>query len=131
MAWAAFRSEILPADVLVEMDANLPQSQQAYLTMMDEAAAMRRKMDEHGERLQSVEERLSGFEARLVGTDFINSAQAKQYLDMVTVLGSLLKKKGSGTHVTVHAEVKRQLNVPSYQLMPEKDFSAVVTFLAG
>ena len=83
VAWAAFRSEILPADVLAEMDATLPQSQQAYLTAMDDAAAMRRRMDEHGERIQSVEERLSGLEARLVGTDFVNSAQAKQCLDMV------------------------------------------------
>lgn len=131
VAWAAFRSEILPADVLAEMDATLPQSQQAYLTAMDEAAAMRRQMDEHGERLQSVEERLSGLEARLVGTDFINSAQAKQYLDMVAILGSLLKKKGAGTHATVHAEVKRQFDVPSYQLIPEKDFAAVAKFLTG
>ena len=131
VAWAAFRSEILPADVLAEMDATLPQGQQAYLTAMDEAAAMRRQMDEHGERLQSVEERLSGLEARLVGTDFINSAQAKQYLDMVAILGSLLKKKGAGTHATVHAEVKRQFNVPSYQLIPEKDFAAVAKFLTG
>lgn len=131
VAWSAFRSEMLPADVLAEMDATLPQSRQAYLTAMDEAAAMRRRMDEHGERLQSVEERLSGLEARLVGTDFINSAQAKQYLDMVAILGNLLKKKGAGTHATVHTEVKRQFNVPSYQLISEKDFAAVVTFLAG
>ena len=46
-------------------------------------------------------------------------------------MGSLLKKGGSGTHATVHAEVKRQFNVPSYQLIPEKDFAAVVKFLTG
>ena len=45
-------------------------------------------------------------------------------------MGRLLKNRTSGAHATVHAEVKRQFNVPRYQLIPEKDFPAVVEFPA-
>ncbi|NKQ35709.1 MAG: hypothetical protein HF973_08855 [Chloroflexi bacterium] len=129
VAWAAFRSEILPEDMLAELDATAPPSEQRYYATMDEAAAMRRDLGQQEERLQQVEERLTNLEARLVGTDFINSAQAKQYQDIVAILGAMLQKKGKGNYATVHAEVKRQFQVPSYQLIPEKDFPRLVNFL--
>ena len=129
VAWAAFRSEILPPDMLSELDATLPPAEQEYLAAMDKAADMRRDLQQQGEQLKQFEERLSKLEARLIGTDFINSAQAKQYQDMVAILGAILKKKGTGTHATVHAEVKRQFQVPAYQLIPEKEFPQLVNFL--
>lgn len=129
VAWAAFRSEILPPDMLSELDATLPPAEQQYLAAMDEAADMRRDLQQQGEQLKQFEERLSNLEARLIGTDFINSAQAKQYQDMVAILGAILKKKGTGTHATVHAEVKRQFQVPAYQLIPEKEFPQLVNYL--
>ena len=129
VAWAAFRSEILPEDMLAELDATAPPAEQQYYAVMDEAAAMRRDLGQQKERLQEVEERLTSLEARLVGTDFINSAQAKQYQDIVAILGSMLQKKGKGNYATVHAEVKRQFQVPSYQLIPEKDFPKLVNYL--
>ncbi len=129
VAWAAFRSEILPSDMLSELDATLPPAEQQYLTTMDKAADMRRDLQQQGEQLNEFEERLSNLEARLIGTDFINSAQAKQYQDMVAILGAILKKKGIGTYATVHAEVKQQFQVPAYQLIPEKDFPQLIHFL--
>lgn len=129
VAWAAFRSEILPEDMLAELDAAAPPAEQQYHAVMDEAAAMRRDLGQQKERLQEVEERLTSLEARLVGTDFINSAQAKQYQDIVAILGSMLQKKGKGNYATVHAEVKKQFKVPSYQLIPEKDFPKLVNYL--
>lgn len=129
VAWAAFRSEILPEDMLAELDATAPPAEQQYHAVMDEAAAMRRDLGQQKERLQDVEERLTSLEARLVGTDFINSAQAKQYQDIVAILGAMLQKKGKGNYATVHAEIKRQFQVPSYQLIPEKDFPKLVNFL--
>lgn len=130
VAWAAFRSEILPEDMLAEMDASTPPAEQKYHALMDEAATMHRDLSQQGERLKQVEERLTNLEARLVGTDFINSAQARQYQEMVAILGDLLKKKGSGNHATVHAEVKNQFKVPVYQVIPEKEFPRLVNFLA-
>jgi hypothetical protein len=129
VAWAAFRSEILPEDVLAELDAVAPPAEQRYHAVMDEAAAMRRNLGQQEERLQEVEERLTSLEARLVGTDFINSAQARQYQEIVAILGAMLQKKGKGNYVTVHAEIKKQFKVPSYQLIPEKDFPKLVNYL--
>lgn len=129
VAWAAFRSEILPEDMLAELDAAAPPAEQQYHAVMDEAAAMRRDLGQQEERIQQVEERLTSLEARLVGTDFINSAQAKQYQDIVAILGAMLQKKGKGNYATVHAEVKKQFKVPSYQLIPEKDFPKLVNYL--
>lgn len=129
VAWAAFRSEILPEDMLAELDAAAPPAEQQYHAIMDEAAAMRRDLGQQKERLQEVEERLTSLEARLVGTDFINSAQAKQYQDIVAILGAMLQKKGKGNYATVHAEVKKQFKVPSYHLIPEKDFPKLVNYL--
>jgi len=132
VAWAAFRSEILPADVAAELDASLPNDAQAYHKAMDEAAAMRRGLDEFGRRMNGIEQRVTGLEARLEGTDFINQAQAKQYLDIVGILGELLDKKGKGRggYAKVHAEVKKVFQVPAYSLIPEARFPDVVKFLS-
>lgn len=99
--------------------------------MMDEAAALRPRVDQQGVRLDNVEDRLNALEARIKGTDFINQAQAQRYQVMVNVIASMLSRQGKGNQGTVHAEVKRTFNVPSYQLIPESEFPEVVKFLAS
>jgi hypothetical protein len=130
VAWAAFRTEILPEDMLAELDGAAPPAEQRYYAAMDEAATMRRDLGQQKEHLQQVEERLTNLEARLIGTDFINSAQARQYQDMVAILGTMLQKKEKENYATVHAEIKKQFRVPSSQLIPEKDFPKLVNFLS-
>ena len=129
VAWAAFRSGNLAEDMLAELDATAPPAEQQYYAVMDEAAAMRRDLGQQKRKDCKRSRRLTSLEARLVGTDFINSAQAKQYQDIVAILGSMLQKKGKGNYATVHAEVKKQFKVPSYQLIPEKDFPKLVNYL--
>jgi hypothetical protein len=72
-------------------------------------------------QLGTLEERVSTLEARLQGTDFLNPQQMKEYTDMVAIVVRVLKRKQKGNEATVHAEVKRQFQVPSYQLIPEAD----------
>lgn len=115
--------------MLAELDATLSPTQQEYLHLMDEAAALRQGVSRHEERLGSLEQRVADLEARLVGTDFINTAQMKEYTDMVGILAHLLRKKGKGNEATVHAEVKRQFKVPAYQLIPEAEFDQVKRFM--
>jgi hypothetical protein len=129
VAWAAFRSAILPEDMLAEMDAALPPAQQKYLQTMDEAAALRHGLDEHGRQLNDLDERVEKLEARLKGTDFINPAQGKEYIDMVGLVAHLLKHKKKGNEGIVHAEIKRQFQVPSYHLIPENEFDTVKKYL--
>jgi hypothetical protein len=129
VAWAAFRSQIMPTDILAELDTALSPTQQAYLRLMDEASDLRQGAAHHEGRLHSLEQRVADLEARLVGTDFINTAQMKEYTDMVGILAHLLRKKGKGNEATVHAEVKRQFQVPSYQLIAEAEFDHVKQFM--
>lgn len=136
VAWAAFRRKILPDDMLAEMDASLPQAQQEYLRLMDEAADLKQHLQthdlslgQHGTQLGTLEERVSALEARLQGTDFLNPHQMKEYTDMVAIVARVLKRKQKGNEATVHAEVKRQFQVPSYQLIPEADFDNVKRYL--
>lgn len=138
IAWAAFRREILPEDMAAEMDAGLPAAQQEYLRLMDEAAELRQglqtheqSLGQHENQLGSLEERVSALEARLRGTDYLNSHQMKEYTDMVAIVARVLKRKQKGNEATVHAEVKRQFQVPSYQLIPEADFDNVKRYLRG
>ncbi len=131
VAWAAFRTEILPPDILAELDTTLSPAEQEYHKLMDEAADLRRSITSQGEQLERLEARISGLEAQLVGTDFINTAQQRKYLEMVAILGEELKKKKAGNQAIVHNEVKRQFRAPSYQLIPEKDFPDVVKFLTN
>jgi len=136
VAWAAFRREILPDDVLAELDAALPPDQQQYHQLMDEAATMRQELQahdaslaEHGHQLSELEKRVLDLEARLVGTDFINTQQMRVYQDMVGIVAHQLKRKKQGNEATVHAQVKHVFQVPSYQLIPEADFLRLQKFL--
>lgn len=129
VAWAAFRSQIMPSDILAELDATLPPSQQQYLNLMDEAAALRRDSSRHEEQLGTLEQRMTALEAKVVGTDFINPAQMKEYIDMVGILAHLLRKRKKGNEATVHAEIKHQFQVPAYQLIPEKEYDNVKRFM--
>ncbi|MCB0020990.1 MAG: ORF6C domain-containing protein, partial [Anaerolineales bacterium] len=136
VAWAAFRTAILPADILAEMDASLPEDEQDYHQLMDQAAELRLDIRANREgldvtRLEVAElsARLSDLEARLVGTDFLTPPQQKMYIDMVAIVAHLLKQKNRGTHATVHNEIKQRFQVPAYQLIPESEFEAVRQFL--
>jgi P22_AR N-terminal domain/ORF6C domain len=133
VAWAAFRSKILPSDMLAELDTALSPAEQEYHARMDQAANLKEQVGEHGTRIKGLEERMIKLEARLVGTDFISHAQASQYLEAVAALGDLLTEtnpKKASPYAVIHNEVKRQFGVPSYQLIPENEFGKVLEFLA-
>jgi hypothetical protein len=129
VAWAAFRSQIMPEEMLAELESSIVPAEQQYQAVMDQAAAIRQELSNQREKLNQVEERMAALEARVVGTDFINTAQAKQYQDMVSILGTILKNQGKGTFATVHADVKKQFQVAAYQLIPEKDFPKLVNYM--
>jgi hypothetical protein len=136
VAWAAFRREILPEDMQAELDASLPAGQQEYLRLMDEAAELKQRLQthdlnlgRHDSQLGSLEERVAALEVRVQGTDFLNPQQMKEYTDMVGMVARLLKRQQKGMEATVHAEIKRQFQVPSYQLIPESEFDNVKRYL--
>jgi hypothetical protein len=133
VAWGAFRSAIFPEDILAELDSAPSPAEQEYQQLMDEAAALRQQIREQGEKIDDVVTRVAGLEARFLGTEFINADQASQLRRMVAVLVSKIetnKGKQSPVFQRVHAELKRQFNVPSYLLIAEKEYPKVAKFLA-
>ena len=133
VAWDAFRTRVLPEDMLAELDASLPREEREYHKAMDRATALRENVQKHDQDIESLRSRVEKLEARLVGTDFINGQQARQYLDAVGALGDLLKvenKKLASPYAVIHNKVKEQFEVASYQLIPEKEFPKVLDFLA-
>jgi hypothetical protein len=74
--YAYFQTKRLPGDVLAELDAALPLKTQAFHQKMDEAAALHGELiAEDDKRISGLDKRVADLEARLVGTDFINSNQ--------------------------------------------------------
>ncbi len=132
--YAFFRSETFPEEIRAELDAVLPPEERKFYQLMDQAAGLKQQIDEHKTRIGKVEDRVSALEARLVGTDFINQVQIRQYLDAVSTLGDLLKErkpKKASSYAVIHNTVKQEFKVGSYQLIPEKQFPDVLTFLAN
>ncbi len=66
-AWAVFRSDILPADVLAEMDASLPREERDYHEAMDQMSQVKRKFDLVTGRMEGEIERLGAVLADLTG----------------------------------------------------------------
>lgn len=136
VAWAAFRRELVPDDMLAELESNLSQDEQAYLSIMDEGSELRQQISLNSTRLENQQseideltEEIKLIKAQIVGTDFLNPQQMKQYTDMVAIVARLLKRRQKGNEATVHAEIKRQFQVPSYQLIPESEFEQVKSYL--
>jgi len=130
--YAYFRSETFPEEVRAELDAAAPPEQREFYRLMEEAAALRRQMGEHGGRLGGLEKRVNDLEMRLVGTDMISMAECQQYLTAVGVLGDMLKEqktKMASPYAVIHARVKTEFKVPSYQMIPANKFPAVLKYL--
>ena len=53
VAWAAFGREILPDDMLAEMNSSLSLEQQGYLQLINVAAELRQRLSRHDTSLQA------------------------------------------------------------------------------
>jgi len=137
-AWAAFRSELLPPDMLAELDTSLSPDQEAYFVMMDRAAKIRRnllahegQLKGHEERIEKIEKDVETLKARLISVVTLNKSQMRQAQKMISLVAKLLEKKGvSASFVNVHGRVKDFFDVPSYTLIAESDFPKLRRFLA-
>jgi hypothetical protein len=93
-AWAVFRSDMVPPDLLAEMDTNLPPDEREYLEAMNQMRQVRKKLDllsgkldeelsRVGSELQDLTGRLGILEASLVGKKIVNPAQARLIQEMI------------------------------------------------
>lgn len=146
-AWSVFRSDIVPPDVLAEMDSYATPQEQEYGALMDSAREVRKKLDLFSGRLetelarvdatvQDIDGRLGALEAQLVGKAIVNSAQAKQLDDMIALVAlaeheANPRKAKSLCFAEVHNDFKSTFQVHIYSLLPADKMEQAINYLAG
>ena len=145
-AWAVFRSDMVPPDLLAEMDTHLPPEEREYLEAMDQMRQVRKKLDmlsgklddelaKVGAELQDITGRLGTLEAALVGKKIVNAAQARLVQEMIAVVAeskhAKTKKPKSQCFAEVHEEFKSAFQVHIYSILPEEQLEAATTFLGA
>jgi hypothetical protein len=146
-AWAVFRSDIVPPDVLAEMDSYATPQEQEYAALMDSAREVRRKLDLLSGRVdqelarvdatvQDIDGRLGALETQLVGRMMVNSAQAKQLDDMIALVAlaeheANPRKTKSLCFAEVHNDFKSTFQVHIYSVLPADRMEQAINYLAG
>jgi hypothetical protein len=145
-AWAVFRSDIIPSDMLAEMDAHLPPGEREYHEAIDQMLQARRKLDllsgrldeelaRIGADLGDVLGRLGSLEAELRGRQIVNSAQSKLLQDMIAAVALALHERArrpkSQCFAEVHDEFKTAFQIPIYSFLPAEQLQAAVTYLGS
>ena len=140
--WAMYRSDILPSDILAELDTRVPLERKRYLQAADELAELRRELGGVGEHMQQVDrrlgdihERLSVIEARYVGVP-VNSEQQAHIKKMVAAVAMAFydtddgKKRGKGAcFAAVWNNLKERFNVADYPELAADQMPAIVDYL--
>jgi hypothetical protein len=146
-AWFVFRSDIIPIEVLSEMDSYATPQEQEYAAIMDEARELKKKLDllsgrvdqemeKVGGRITDLDGRLGTLEAKLIGRTIINSAQAKLISDMIGMVALSVheknkKKTKSLCFAEVHNDFKATFGVHIYSVLPEDKIEDAINYLAG
>ena len=125
-AWAVFRSDMIPPDLLAEMDAHLPPQEREYLEAMDQLRQVRKKMDLLSGKLD---------EEALIDKKIVNPAQARLLQEMIAAVAEVkyakTKKPKSQCFAEVHEEFKSAFQVHIYSILPEEQLEAAITFLGS
>lgn len=145
-AWAVFRSDMIPPDLLAEMDTHLPPEEREYLEAMDQIRQVRKKLDmlggkldeelmRVGAELQDISGRLGILEISLISKKIVNAAQARLIQEMIAVVAeskhAKTKKPKSQCFAEVHEEFKSAFQVHIYSILPEEQLEAATTFLGA
>jgi len=145
-AWAVFRADMIPSEMLAEMDAHLPPQEREYLEAMDQMRQVRKKLDllsgklddelaKVGAELQDITGRLGTLEEALVGKKIVNAAQARLVQEMIAAVAeskhAKTKKPKSQCFAEVHEEFKSAFQVHIYSILPEEQLEAAAAFLGA
>ena len=146
--WLLYRSETFPKEILDEINASMSPHDRQVAEIFEAAQQLRRKvdilnghLDEELSRLGLVigdlDNRLGAVETKIIGEETINSQQAKQIQDMVSLVADALhlsnksKYSKSTAHAAVHNELKQQFQIHVYSALPASRFDDARNFLAS
>lgn len=127
-AWKVYRSDLMPAEVLAEMDAYEAPARAEIDGTMDQLRTLTKKLD-------SLEGRMGAIEARMGAEAIINTRQQWQIKAMIEQVGeALFEQKGNRMpktqcHATVQNDFKAHFQIPVYSLLPESRMEEAVNYL--
>ena len=128
-AWKVYRSDLMPPEVLAEMDAYEVPARAEIDGTMDQLRSLSKKLDK-------IEGRLGVIEARMSAEAIINTRQQWQIKAMIEQVGeALFEQKGNKMpktqcHAMVQNDFKAHFQVPVYSLLPESKMEEAVNYLA-
>ncbi|MFZ1043640.1 MAG: phage antirepressor N-terminal domain-containing protein [Anaerolineales bacterium] len=127
-AWQVYRSDLMPSEVLAEMDTYETPETRELVEIHDQARALQK-------RIEGMEGRLTAIEARMGSGLIITPLQQRQILIMIEAVGEALfeNQKGKMPKTQCHAlaqnEFKAKFQIPVYSLLPENRMDEAVSHL--
>ena len=145
-AWAVFRSDIVPGEILQEMDTYATPDEQALNEMMDKWRAMRKQVDlmsgkvdaeleRIGAKFSDLEARLGAMEGLVNRGTPINDSQQTQLHKMMELVAEALHAKTREPKTMcwaqVHNDFKETFEIFVFTALPANQYQKAVELLTG
>lgn len=127
-AWQVYRSDLLPPEVLAEIEMYEGPERAEIGQAMDRIRGVTKRLDQ-------LEGRMSAIEARMSSEAVINTRQQWQIKTMIEAVGEALYENKGGTmpktqcHGLAQNDFKQQFRLPVYSLLPESKMEEAVNYL--
>jgi hypothetical protein len=128
-AWQVYRSDLMPPEVLAEMDIYEGPERAEIGDAIDRIRSVTKRLDK-------LEGRMIAIEARMSAEAIINTRQQWQIKTMLEAVGEALYENKGGKmpktqcHALTQNDFKQQFQVPVYSLLPENKMEEAVNYLA-
>ena len=146
-AWFVYRGEILPPEIIAEVDSYATPYERELAEMMADFRSLKNKLDtltgrvdeelaRVGLTLSDLGGRFAAVEARVIAEAAINSQQARLLQKCIQEVGEAMFQSGkvkprSLAHARSQQEFKDEFGVHIYTALPEKRLEAALDFLAS
>src|SRR5512138_1176618 len=127
-AWQVYRSDLMPPEVLAEMDAYERPERVELGQAMDRIRGVAKRLDQ-------LEGRMTAIEARMSSEAIINVRQQWQIKTMIEFVGEALYESKGGKmpktqcHALAQNDFKRQFQLPVYSLLPASQMEEAISYL--
>lgn len=146
-AWFVYRSEILPPEIISEVETYATPGEREMAELMTEFRSLKNRLDllsgrveqelgRLGLSLEGLGGRFAVVEARVVAEAAVNSQQARLLQKLIQELGEAMFESGkvrprSAAHARAQQEFKDEFGVHIYTALQETRLEQAIAFLAG
>lgn len=146
-AWFVYRGEILPPEIIAEVDSYATPYERELAELMSDFRAVKNKLDRLSGRVDSELERVgltledlggrfAAVEARVIAEAAVNSQQARLLQKCIQEVGEAAFQSGklkprSLAHARSQQEFKDEFGIHIYTALPEKKMEAALDYLSS